>query len=150
MEIIQGKPDRDAIEVFINEVFNALEAKENARRDTKHKPIRYRDRFVDGDQFSVLVRVKGSYRGNGGAEIPYDNGIIEPENLKIVDHYGGEDMGTEYWIVYSLKLPNYTEPVLLKFDGRYDSWNGTDWYSDFDIVEQHQETRIVNVYKVIE
>lgn len=47
----------------------------------------------------------------------------------IADSYGGEGMGEEYWVTYIFE--NEQEKVFVKFDGWYQSYNGseyTEWF----------------------
>ena len=49
--------------------------------------------------------------------------------LKHEDNYGGEDMGSEYWSVYSFEKSGAI--IYVKFDGYYYSYNGStfdEWY----------------------
>lgn len=60
-------------------------------------------------------------------------GFLPKENFQEVDHYGGEDQGSEYWTVYKITREGYAD-TYIKFDGYYDSWNGTEWHEHFNIV----------------
>jgi len=53
-------------------------------------------------------------------------------SFKHEENYGGEDMGSEYWSVYS--FTNGTETVYVKFGGYYQSFNGSE-YEGFDFVK---------------
>jgi hypothetical protein len=53
-------------------------------------------------------------------------------SFKHEDNYGGEDMGSEYWSVYS--FTNDTETVYVKFGGYYQSFDGST-YEGFDFVK---------------
>ena len=48
------------------------------------------------------------------------------------DDYGGEDMGSEYWSVYS--FTKGTDKVYVKFNGYYQSFDGSN-YEGFDFVK---------------
>lgn len=48
------------------------------------------------------------------------------------DNYGGEDMGSEYWSVYSFTKGDTA--VFVKFDGYYQSFDGST-YEDFTFVK---------------
>ena len=61
-------------------------------------------------------------------------------DIQEVDSYGGEDCGTEYWTVW--KITKGDEVYFIRWDGRYDSWNGTDWDSDPVMVLPHERTII--------
>jgi hypothetical protein len=58
--------------------------------------------------------------------------IAEGISFKHEENYGGEDMGSEYWSVYS--FTNGTETVYVKFDGYYQSFDGST-YECFDFVK---------------
>lgn len=62
--------------------------------------------------------------------------------VKQVDSYGGEDMGSEYWSVYSFTKDN--EIVYVKFYGWYASHVGSE-YQGFNIVTPEQ--KIITVYE---
>lgn len=42
-----------------------------------------------------------------------------------VDNYGGEEMGRDYWSVY--RFSKGDESVLVRFDGWYQSYNGSEF-----------------------
>lgn len=50
-----------------------------------------------------------------------DQGIV----FELVDNYGGEEMGREYWSVY--KFSDDTSAVYVQFDGWYESYNGSEY-----------------------
>lgn len=52
--------------------------------------------------------------------------------IKCEDDYGGEDMGSEYWSVYS--FTKGTVKVYVKFNGYYQSFDGST-YEGFDFVK---------------
>lgn len=49
--------------------------------------------------------------------------------VRHVDNYGGEDCGAEYWSVYefSLTTKDSSESVYVKFNGWYQSYNGSEY-----------------------
>jgi len=78
--------------------------------------------------------------------ILYDGDEFANEfDFEIVDEYGGEGMGESYWYVFKIKHPDHDEPVFIRFDGRYDSWNGSEFSDEFRIVEPKQKT--ITVYE---
>lgn len=61
-----------------------------------------------------------------------DNYVVESE----VDYYGGEGQGEEYWKISRILDKKTGEVFFIKFEGFYNSWNGTDWSeNDWNIVE---------------
>lgn len=58
------------------------------------------------------------------------------------DVEGGEGEGEYYHIVYRIKREGY-EDTFIKFVGHYDSWNGVEWYNDFEITHQEEQTILV-------
>lgn len=74
-----------------------------------------------------------------GSDEKFDNELI---TVKKVDSYGGEDMGSEYWTVYSFTKDN--EIVYVKFYGWYASHFGSE-YQGFNIVTPEQ--KIITVYE---
>lgn len=57
--------------------------------------------------------------------------LLEMQQIKVVnvDSYGGEGEGEDYWSVY--KFSRGTEDVYIKFDGSYQSYDGStydEWY----------------------
>lgn len=73
----------------------------------------------------------------GEDEIQYrdfenDNYVVESE----VDYYGGEGKGEEYWKISRILDKKTGEVFFIKFEGFYNSWDGTDWSeNDWNIVE---------------
>jgi hypothetical protein len=58
-------------------------------------------------------------------------------NFKLVDRYGGEDQGSEYWSVYS--FTDGMQVVFIKFDGYYASYDGST-YEEFYEVQAVEKT----------
>lgn len=65
------------------------------------------------------------------------NGVSRPI---FVDHYGGEDQGSNYYTIY--KFTRGDETVFIKFYGYYASYNGTD-YEGFVFVNPKEKTVVV-------
>lgn len=63
-------------------------------------------------------------------------------SINVVDSYGGEDQGSDYWSVW--KFTKDSDVVYIKFYGFYASHYGTD-YLGFKIVTPQQKT--VTVYE---
>lgn len=57
--------------------------------------------------------------------------------FKHEDNYGGEGMGDDYWSVYS--FTDGKETVYIKFDGWYQSYNGSE-FTEWFFVEPKQKT----------
>lgn len=83
------------------------------------------------DEFEIDIRYYSS------CDLPYMNN--ENENFeiqKIVDSYGGEGLGEEYWTISRVIDKNTGEVFFIKFDAYYNSWNGEDWSeNDWSIVK---------------
>lgn len=68
-------------------------------------------------------------------------GVFE---YKCVYHYGGEDMGSDYYVVIVIRNPdNHDEKYYIKFQGWYASYEGAE-YEDWFFVEPKQKT--ITVY----
>ncbi len=65
-------------------------------------------------------------------------------SVKSEDHYGGEGQGEDYWTVYS--FTDGKETVYIKFDGWYQSYNGSE-YNEWFFVEP-REVKVVQYFKV--
>lgn len=65
-------------------------------------------------------------------------------SFKLLDEYGGEGMGDEYWKVYEFTDNNSGEVVLVKFDGWYASYEGAE-FTDMSVVQPVQ--KVVTVYE---
>lgn len=57
--------------------------------------------------------------------------ILEQQDIVVTtaDEYGGEGMGEEYWTIYKFSRGN--EEVYVKFDGSYQSYDGSTYDSWF-------------------
>lgn len=64
--------------------------------------------------------------------------------FEIVDSYGGEGLGEDYWSVYKFTLDN--EVCWVKFDGWYASYTGSE-YTGFFFVEP-KEVVVTKYFKV--
>jgi hypothetical protein len=58
-------------------------------------------------------------------------------NFDLVDRYGGEDQGSDYWSVYS--FTDGMQVVFIKFDGWYASYDGST-YEEFYEVQAVEKT----------
>ncbi len=63
-------------------------------------------------------------------------------DFKMVDRYGGEDCGSDYWAVYSFTRGD--ETAMIQFWGWYQSFEGAE-YEDWKFVEPKEKT--VTVYE---
>lgn len=62
--------------------------------------------------------------------------------FKNVDEFGGEDCGSDYWYVFEISHPDF--PVTyVKYQGYYNSWNGTEWENEFEFVQPKEKTVII-------
>jgi hypothetical protein len=52
------------------------------------------------------------------------------KKVKFEDSYGGEGCGDDFWTVYSFS--DGKETVLIKFDGYYGSYSGSDFHEMFE------------------
>lgn len=68
-------------------------------------------------------------------------------SVEEVDNYGGEDCGSEYWMVFKVVDLTTKEEAYIKFEGSYDSWNGTDWDNMAFLVKPVK--KVVTVFEVI-
>lgn len=68
--------------------------------------------------------------------------------LSFVSSYGGENKGTDYWVVYKIENIEIGDSVLIKYEGTYDSWNGVDWKEENPIfVKETKKT--ISIYEQI-
>jgi hypothetical protein len=79
---------------------------------------------------------------------PYDYTPEEWKNMNVsfelLDSYGGEGQGSDYWSVYKFTDNNTGEEVFVKFDGWYASYDGAEYQSCF--VVQPRE-KVVTFYE---
>lgn len=94
------------------------------------------------DEYDSLEELKENFDWRNGhaieelLEVTYGNtkyGVFPKEVISLVDHFGGEDCGSTYWTVYKVIREGF-EDTYIRFNGHYDSWNGTEWYDEFDVV----------------
>ena len=52
-------------------------------------------------------------------------------NFDLVDRYGGEDQGSDYWSVYS--FTDGMQVVFIKFDGWYASYDGSTYEEFYEV-----------------
>lgn len=63
-------------------------------------------------------------------------------SFEFVEHYGGEDQGSDYWTVYKFTDNNTGEEVYIKFDGWYASYEGATYENCF-VVQPKEKTVVV-------
>ena len=59
-----------------------------------------------------------------------------------VEHFGGEGLGDSMWKVFEIKNKQTDEVVNFRVSAWYDSWNGTEWTGEIEIVEPVEVTVI--------
>jgi hypothetical protein len=84
-------------------------------------------------------RDRENFMDGCGPEESFDNELITVTN---VCSYGGEDMGSDYWCVYSFSKDN--ETLFIKFYGWYASHVGSE-YQGYKFVNPQQKT--VTIYE---
>ncbi len=68
-------------------------------------------------------------------------------NIKIMDRYGGEGRGEDYWVVFSITInTDETTQKIYKVDGEYYSYEGSTLYWD-DIKEVECVKVVVNRWR---
>jgi len=102
---------------------------ENAKNDRRfyEEDADYIENF-DGDAFQNAIRGKFT---DGKYTISYEE-----------DFGGYEGAGEKTWVVYSLKDNETNEVIYFKLNGWYDSWNGSEWDGEIEIVEPVEVTVI--------
>ena len=79
---------------------------------------------------------------NSYSEDSVESKDYENDNYKVqseVDSYGGEGQGEEYWTISRILDKRTEEVFFIKFDGYYESWDGSDFSNnDWNIVEPRE------------
>lgn len=70
----------------------------------------------------------------------YDLNSFDDLTVEVVQSYGGEGQGDNYYAVYS--FDNGTEKLFVKFNGWYASYHGAE-FQDWFFVEPEEKTIIV-------
>lgn len=90
--------------------------------------------LLDNSEEDVINALFQSEGMNGGISDYYDgaqefNNAATVANIKIEhqDNYGGEGEGEDYWSVYKFTDKNTKEECWVKFDGFYQSYNGSEF-----------------------
>lgn len=89
------------------------------------------------DQFKEYI---DDFYGNSGEPIDLGGFIVEG-----VEQYGGEGMGDEYWVVFSVE--NDDVKKFFKLDGWYASYNGHEFDNFLDFNEVIQVEKTINVWE---
>lgn len=65
-----------------------------------------------------------------------DAGFTEDDfdTITLFEQEGGEDQGSYYAMIFKVKDKTNNEECFVRYVGHYDSWNGTDWYNEPEIV----------------
>lgn len=92
----------------------------------------YDSEFKHGDGWEELIT----------HQIKYNNVKSDVIDFELVDSYGGEGEGETYYKVFKITNKQTNEEVFIKFDGFYDSWNGTEWEYDPFFVKPVEKTII--------
>lgn len=76
--------------------------------------------------------------------------LLENESYKLefISSFGGEGKGDIRWEIYKLTDKISNKEIFIRFNGRYDSWNGTDWCYDPQLVIPYE--KVIIDYKVID
>jgi hypothetical protein len=92
--------------------------------------------------------VENAFHGGDVKDKPYtwdDDSVVEFKkqlaeaniNFELVDRYGGEDQGSDYWSVYS--FTDGMQVVFIQFQGWYASYDGST-YEEFYEVQAVEKT----------
>lgn len=71
-----------------------------------------------------------------------DVALPEGWEFSLVERYGGEDQGSEFWSVYEFKKGDFS--ILFKFDGWYQSYNGSEFEEYFEVVPAQETITVYN------
>lgn len=130
MNVMTQKEVKDYLLSFINESnLDEFNRCVDGDAETVEEANDYMD-WCNGNEIDELI------------ETGYSSGILPKDVISEVDQYGGEDCGSTYYIVYKIVREGFAD-TFIKFDGHYDSWNGTEWYREFSVVTPRK--RLVEV-----
>jgi hypothetical protein len=73
-----------------------------------------------------------------------DSALAVGVTFEYVDSYGGEGLGEDFWSVY--KFAKGVNSVLVKFDGSYQSYNGSEYDSWYFV--EGREVQVTQFYKI--
>ena len=63
--------------------------------------------------------------------------------IEQIEQFGGEGKGDEYWYIYKITELNSGEYCYIKYEGYYNSWNGTTWIDECYFVKPVEKTIVV-------
>lgn len=90
------------------------------------------------NEFDVDLEDYSSY------EVQYSS--YDSENYSCrseVDDYGGEGQGEERWNISRIVDKRTREVFFIRFDGYYESWNGSDWSNNDWCVVVPKEVKVI-------
>lgn len=80
-----------------------------------------------------------NWLNTNASQMLYDSDDLEDDALpegweeKQIKHYGGEDMGSEYWTIYNFTHKDGTS-ILVRINGWYQSYAGAEYDSWEEVV----------------
>jgi hypothetical protein len=100
--------------------------------------------------FVELLKGCDDYYDQFKEYIDYAYGGESPENIggfivQAVEQYGGEDLGSEYWVVFSVEKDMQKE--FFKLDGWYASYTGHEFNDFLDFNEVKQVEKVIKVWE---
>jgi hypothetical protein len=108
------------------------------------------------EDFVELLKGSNDYYDQFRKYIDYADGGEDPINIagftvQAVDQYGGSDLGSEYWVVFSIsrenELRDFDEKEFFKLDGWYASYNGHEFDDFLDFNEVKQVEKVIKVWE---
>lgn len=60
-----------------------------------------------------------------------------------VDEFGGEGQGDDRWNISRIFDKKTREAFFIRFDGYYESWNGSDWSNNDWSIVRPQEVKVI-------
>jgi hypothetical protein len=103
----------------------------------------------------VIKIIEGSLLENGMPEDQITEGYdgyaleeyfeysdVKPFNgytIQEIEHFGGEGQGDEMWKVFSISKDGEKD-AYFRVQGFYNSWNGTEWNYEIDLVQPYEVT----------
>jgi hypothetical protein len=82
----------------------------------------------------ILEEIRDQLIKGGDWEVKLNN-----KELEQMEQVGGEDQGTEYYVVW--KIPGETRDMFVRASAHYTSYDGTDWSeAQIEFVEPYQKS----------